>query len=192
MRIDSSEITRALLVLAAVAVSAWTLPSLSAAEPAALPPPVDREVDYARDIEPIFRARCYVCHGEQTQQNGLRLDRRDAAFRGGYSGPVIQPGQSAQSKLIQLVAGVKGDVVMPPAGERLTREQIGLLRTWIDQGAPWSSSEDSPNLQRPPVKPKSGHWAFQVVRRPHYDLEVGIIQKVAQVRLAAGEVIIDR
>ena len=165
MRTDSSEITRALLVLAAVVVGACSPSSLTAAEPAALPPPADRQVGYARDIEPILRSRCYICHGEQTQQNGLRLDRRDAALRGGYSGAVIEPGQSAQSKLIHRVAGVKGEMVMPPAGERLTPAQIGLLRTWIDGGAPWGP-EDSPSFERPPVKPKSLHWAFQPLRRP--------------------------
>ncbi len=166
MRTDGIEITRCLLVLTAVAVSAWFLSSLTAAEPAALPPPVARQVDYARDIEPIFRSRCYVCHGEQIQTNGLRLDRPDAAFRGGYSGPVIQPGQSAQSKLIQLVAGVKGDKVMPPVGERLTPEQIGLLRAWVDQGALWSPSEASANLPQASAKLKSRHWALQAVQRP--------------------------
>jgi len=42
-------------------------------------------------------------------------------------------GKSAESLLIQAVAGVKEDLVMPKEGERLTAEQVGLLRAWIDQ-----------------------------------------------------------
>ena len=46
--------------------------------------------------------------------------------------------------MIQLVAGLKGDdMVMPQKGERLTPEQIGLLRAWIDQGADWPDSAPS-------------------------------------------------
>ena len=41
------------------------------------------------------------------QTNGLRLDSRAGVLEGGYSGPAIKPGNSAESRLIQLVAGVK-------------------------------------------------------------------------------------
>jgi len=36
--------------------------------------------DYARDIQPIFEKNCYSCHGEKTQNGGLRLDQRQAAL----------------------------------------------------------------------------------------------------------------
>ena len=43
-------------------------------------------------------------------------------------------------------------IVMPSKGERLTAEQIGLLKAWIDQGAVW------PDEQK--------HWAFTQPRAP--------------------------
>ena len=58
-------------------------------------------VDYASGIEPIFHKRCYGCHGPSQQMNGLRLDQKGAALKGGYSGAVILPGNSAASKLIE-------------------------------------------------------------------------------------------
>jgi hypothetical protein len=39
--------------------------------------------------------------------------------------------------LIELVAGVDPVSIMPQKGTRLTEEQVGLLRGWIDQGAAW-------------------------------------------------------
>src|SRR5687767_6287889 len=63
------------------------------------------QVDFAREVEPVFKAHCYRCHGVQQQMNGLRLDRREDALRGGYSGPVILPRKSAESRLIQMVTG---------------------------------------------------------------------------------------
>src|SRR5262249_5696488 len=39
-------------------------------------------VDYARDVRPLFAARCVACHGAQVQRNGLRLDSPQQAIRG--------------------------------------------------------------------------------------------------------------
>jgi mono/diheme cytochrome c family protein len=136
---------------------------LGTASAAELPPPSTTKVDFARDIEPVLRRSCYACHGPQQQMSGLRLDRGEDALRGGYSGAVIQPGRSAESKLIRLVAGIEGGKVMPPAGPRLTPAEIGLLRAWIDQGAVRPASTlgaESKAVRR------SSHWAFQPVRRP--------------------------
>ena len=49
---------------------------------AILLPAIAVAVDYARDIEPILHERCYLCHGEQQQMAGLRLDSREAALKG--------------------------------------------------------------------------------------------------------------
>src|SRR6476660_5718096 len=58
-------------------------------------------------------------------------------LKGGDDGQALVPGDSASSHLIALVAGLDPDEVMPKKGSRLTSEQIGLLREWIDQGAAW-------------------------------------------------------
>ena len=47
------------------------------------------------------------------------------------------PGKPNESRIIALISGKDPDEVMPPKGEKLTAEQIGLLRAWIDQGAEW-------------------------------------------------------
>ncbi|MGH9632097.1 MAG: c-type cytochrome domain-containing protein, partial [Bryobacteraceae bacterium] len=109
----------------------------AAAQEIKLPPPADSSVDFVRDIEPLLKKRCQGCHGVQQQMSGLRLDLPEAAAKGGYSGPVIVSGKSAESKLIRMVAGAEKGVVMPPAGPRLSDKEVGLLRAWIDQGAKW-------------------------------------------------------
>jgi mono/diheme cytochrome c family protein len=111
------------------------------ASPQIKPPQVKKvKIDYQRDIAPLFQTRCYSCHGPALQTNGLRLDVRAAAMAGGVSGPSIQPGNSAESRLIELVSGT-GKIAMPPVGPRLSEEQVGLLRSWIDEGASWPESE---------------------------------------------------
>jgi hypothetical protein len=81
-------------------------------------------------------------------------------LRGGYSGPVILPGDSAGSKLIEAVSG-RGKLVMPPAGPRLTDAEIGRLRAWIDAGAHWPS-----DASERPAAPRPAHWSFQPLRKP--------------------------
>ena len=103
-----------------------------------LPPPATRRVDFSKDIEPIFSASCLVCHGPIAQRNNFRLDSREAVLKGGLSGTAIVPGKSADSLLVRLVAGLESDRLMPLGGARLSDEQIGLIRAWIDQGALWS------------------------------------------------------
>ena len=92
-------------------------------------------MDFAVEIQPMLSKHCYPCHGPEKQKADLRWDDRDAALKGGVNGPVIVPGKSAESRMIHLVAGLEADAIMPLKGERLTPEQIGLLRAMIDQGA---------------------------------------------------------
>src|SRR3954447_21074364 len=109
----------------------------AAPDPSKLPPPDTRPVDFQKDVRPILATSCYEGHGERKQKAGLRLDRKADALHGGDDGPVIVPGDGAASLLVRNVAGVDPDTLMPPAGKgkRLTPEQVGILRAWIDQGA---------------------------------------------------------
>src|SRR3954451_1254796 len=139
---------------------------LGTASAAELPPPSSAKVEFARDIEPVLRRSCYACHGPQQQMSGLRLDRAEDALRGGYSGAVIQPGRSAESRLIRLVAGAEKNLIMPMGKQRLSPEEVGILRAWIDQGAKWGKQETTASVPGPGAAPKSSHWAFQPIRRP--------------------------
>src|SRR5881396_2554003 len=76
-------------------------PHIQAEDSPQLPPALQIPVEFLRDIEPIFHKNCYACHGPSQQMNGLRFDQKEAAFKGGYSGPAFVPGNSAESKLIQ-------------------------------------------------------------------------------------------
>ncbi|MDE0435715.1 MAG: PSD1 and planctomycete cytochrome C domain-containing protein, partial [Bryobacterales bacterium] len=145
------------------------VPMAGLAQQRALPPAADVKVDFAKDIGPLLENRCLGCHSAQLQSSGLRLDSREALLTGGYTGPAIRPGDSAGSKLIHLVAGLEKGIVMPLDGDRLTADQIGLLRAWIDQGAEWPAAPSSgpeAAAARPASRPRATHWAFQPISRP--------------------------
>jgi hypothetical protein len=116
-------------------------------------------VDYARQVKPILRQRCYACHGTIKQKARLRLDTASFLLRGGDSGPVVEPGHGQDSLIIDRVSETDPKLRMPPVGPPLAPEQIETLRAWIDQGA------KSPGDEKPEEDPRQ-HWAFRRPVRP--------------------------
>ncbi len=123
-------------------------------------PLITREVDFEKDIYPIFQQRCFECHGPNKQRGQFRLDARQVVFDGGRSGTGIESGKGEQSQLFRRVAGLDEEEQMPPVGEKLTGEQMALIRAWIDQGAKWPEGVGSN------VTTVAKHWSYEPPIRP--------------------------
>ncbi|MDX1946484.1 MAG: PSD1 and planctomycete cytochrome C domain-containing protein [Pirellulaceae bacterium] len=128
--------------------------------PKSLPPAATRQVDFVRDVEPIFAARCNHCHGPDEQQGQLRLDAKAIVLKGGQGGLLLVAGKSSESLLIQRVVGLGTEKQMPLEDDPLSDAEIGILRAWIDQGANWPAGVGSPATE---VKK---HWAYVAPRSP--------------------------
>jgi hypothetical protein len=113
-------------------------------------------VDFRRDVQPILRDHCYACHGPDQQMNGLRLDRRADAMRGGTQS-VIGPGNAEGSKLYHRLVGTQVGSQMPPTGP-LSADNVAVLKAWIDQGADWPD-EVAGVAPSPPVDPDAERLA---------------------------------
>lgn len=125
-------------------------------------------VDFVRDVRPIFEKRCYECHGATKQKSGLRLDVREAAFKGGDGyGPSILPNKAADSPLLQLVTSNNKDERMPPEGVKLSKVEIDVLTRWINSGAVWPAGVDRVQLED-----KRDHWSFKPLARQHSEQSV--------------------
>lgn len=109
------------------------------------------KVDFARDVQPLFKQNCVGCHGPSQQMNGLRLDRRSSVLKPGLRRVV--PGSSANSFLYHRVAGAEFGLQMPPTGA-LKPEQIAILKAWIDQGAAWPDALAN-EADLPPANPQA-------------------------------------
>lgn len=130
------------------------------AQQAGILPVLDRKIDYASDVAPIFEKHCVDCHGVDVQESNLRVDVKASLLRGGDLGePAILKGKGADSFLIQVVAGTHKDLKMPPEGKGLSDTEVSILRTWIDQGVEWPGQADSTKLT-------TDHWSFQEIVRP--------------------------
>ena len=118
-------------------------------------------VDYQRDIKPLFAEKCGVCHGALNQEAGLRLDAGVLIRKGSTDGPVIVPGNAAESLLISRVTAEDVDERMPPEedGAALNAKEVALLSAWIDAGAVVPTDEVIP------ADPRQ-HWAYQIPQRP--------------------------
>jgi hypothetical protein len=138
-------VTPAALALAAclsIAGLSRTAPAADTADKTAL--------TFDKDIKPIMAKSCVNCHKQDPRNprgpaGGLRLDDKEAALKGGKVGNDIVPGKADDSLVYKLLAGpvtVDGKEVhqMPKAKPNqtvkpLAKEQIELIKKWIDQGA---------------------------------------------------------
>jgi len=84
---------------------------------------------------------------------GLDLRTRAAAEKGGTRGPSLQPGHAAESLLFQAIQRTSA-LQMPPGKMSLNPAEIATIKTWIDQGAPWSA----------PATAAPQWWSFQPLK----------------------------
>ena len=117
-----------------------------------------QNIDFVRDIQPIFKANCERCHGAKISQADLRLDEKSFALK------VITPGNSKASRLMQRILGEGGEPRMPMGGEPLKPEEIELIRKWVDQlkDEGGGMNDESRNLKSEIKR----HWAFIPPVRP--------------------------
>ena len=116
------------------------------------------DVDYVRDIKPIFAKHCYSCHGPKEQKQSLRVDSRAILLRGGGSGlAAITPGDLADSELIKRITDSDPAHRMPYKKPALPKATIELIKDWVKSGAPM------PGDDAPLAETKTDHWSFQKV-----------------------------
>jgi mono/diheme cytochrome c family protein len=97
---------------------------------------------FRRSVQPTLQAKCLGCHGDGEELEGaLDLRSREAMLRGGKSGPTLVPGDPLASLIYQSVRRTDERMMPPKDRERLSPEEIGALRAWIEAGAPWARIE---------------------------------------------------
>lgn len=105
------------------------------------------KLDFNRDIRPILSSNCFECHGPDSQHRkaGLRLDTREGAIEERDSVRAIDPDNLKDSEFIYRLTTEDSSEVMPPpkSKKNITKEQIALLKQWVEEGAEYQD-----------------HWAF--------------------------------
>ncbi len=93
------------------------------------------DVDFVKDIKPVFEQHCVVCHGpveKEDEENDFRIDIRDDAL------DFIGESGAEDSDLFLLLISEEEEELMPPPGHsKLTEAEIASIKSWIDGGAAW-------------------------------------------------------
>ncbi len=88
-------------------------------------------------VETILSKNCLSCHGPNRQLGNFRVDRREDYFK--TDAPLVLPGKSAESPLIEIVSGGRKDM-KPVERHKLSEQDLTQLKAWIDAGAAWPDS----------------------------------------------------
>ena len=114
--------------------------------------PTDGEKLFSLHIKPLFAEKCMACHGDEPEKIKSEFDMRtrESILRGGeiFEDEVLILGQGEKSYLYILSKRVEEDLEMPPKeSDKLSAEQTGWLRDWINYGAPWPSDQRIAEIQ---------------------------------------------
>ena len=96
--------------------------------------PLEDPINYDQHIAAILKSKCGVCHGDGKQEAGLALSSYAGVVQGSGGGRIVIAGQSAQSKLLEVLTTDDANLRMPPDSDPLTKAQIELVKSWIDSG----------------------------------------------------------
>jgi type IV secretory pathway VirB10-like protein len=94
--------------------------------------PKAEPISYEKQVFPVFKAKCVMCHGGAQVKADVDLKTLDSAVKGGSSGDGAVPGKPDKSTLWLAIE----DGSMPPPGkEKLTDAEKKLVKDWILSGA---------------------------------------------------------
>ncbi|MFL7870189.1 MAG: c-type cytochrome domain-containing protein [Anaerolineales bacterium] len=87
------------------------------------------------EVSTLIQSKCLTCHAT-ADMTGLAMDSYTDLMAGGKEGPVVVPGDSADSVLytIQAAGGHPG---------QFTEDELSIVRAWIDAGATETSGSTS-------------------------------------------------
>ncbi len=93
------------------------------------------EIEFWKNVYPLLEQKCYSCHNSRQSLGNFQVDRRSDFFNNEI--PLVVPGNSSKSPLIEILSGARQDMPMPDR-HKLPQEDLLLLKSWIDSGAKWS------------------------------------------------------
>lgn len=95
-------------------------------------------------VQRIFDNNCIKCHSEKGQQPSLVRGFAQSALidkKGHHGNYLVKPNVSNESELFNLITSKDASHRMPKNAPPLAKEDIELIRTWIDTGASFTCSQ---------------------------------------------------
>lgn len=151
----------ALLALTSLTIAgASLLPARSSSQ---IKAPTAQVPDFAKEVQPLLRAKCMPCHGDIQAAGGLKLTQLKSAMAGGSSGARgLVPHDPDASAVIQRVSTTDTDLIMPPktSGKTpLTPAEVATLRRWVQSGPTWPEASAA-------APAGDTHWSLLPIKKP--------------------------
>lgn len=109
---------------------------------------------FQTQIAPILNQRCRACHNAGSALGGLNVATFSDFIKGGDHGASVVSGKPGASLLMDYLTGKRDR--MPKGSAPLSDDQIGLFRTWIQEGAADDAAavKSDPTLDPGTIAPK--------------------------------------
>ena len=111
----------------------------------------EEKIDFNNQVKPILNKHCMACHGGVKQAGGVSFLFEEDVYQRAKSGKApVTAGDADGSEMIKrILLPEDHEDKMPKEGAPLAKEDVEILKKWIDQGAKWGN-----------------HWAYSEVKRP--------------------------
>ncbi|MDC8006161.1 FN3 associated domain-containing protein [Aureisphaera galaxeae] len=129
---------------------------------------VDSLKIYDDVVAKIFNDKCLQCHNATKMKGELSLTSEAAMLKGGETGTIFLKGNAEESLLYQqLLLPIHHEDHMPPEGkEQLTKDEIWLIKHWIDHGLDFKNYVVNPTENDTLEKLLSKYLVFNKIEIP--------------------------
>ena len=92
-------------------------------------------IDYDQQIQPLWNRYCIDCHNPTANEGELSLIDYASFAKGDDALQLVTKGSANASRLFQLMTGLDEPQMPPMDSPQLTKEELEVIRLWLDQGA---------------------------------------------------------
>ena len=129
---------------------------------------------YEDVIAPILNNNCVSCHNKKRAKGGLLLNSREDIIKGGENGEVLTASAPEKSPLYsRLILPEHHEDHMPPKDKpQPSKEEIVLIKTWIQADAPFEGTLEELELSKElfasffPKKPNNDYPEVEIGKAP--------------------------
>lgn len=115
-------------------------------KPAAVDDSMGAKSEVFCKVQNIFDNNCIKCHSANGQSPSLVRGSAPSVLinqKGHHGQQIVKPGSSSDSELFKLISSTDPNHRMPKGAPPLAKEDIELIKTWIDAGASFTCSQRS-------------------------------------------------
>ena len=121
----------------------------------------EEKIDFNAQVKPILNKHCMACHGGVKQAGGVSFLFEEDMYKAAKSGkPPVVAGNASRSEMMKRILLPEGhEDKMPKEGLPLAKEDVEILKKWINQGAKWGQHWAYKRVESPEIPKIGSFWA---------------------------------